>query len=95
MLEFDWDDDKATANLARPGRPAFDYAARVFLDSSVVEFDTTRREDGEIRRKAVGLIDGKLFVVVFTDRGPVRRIISARRCNNKEGLAYGAVHARS
>lgn len=93
MLEFEWDDDKAAANARRPGRPPFDYATRVFLDPGVVEFDASRQEDGEVRRKAVGMIEGRLYVVVFTDRGPVRRIISARRCNRKEVKAYGAVQA--
>ncbi len=94
-FEFEWDDDKAAANARRPGRPTFAYATRVFLDPDAIEFDVSRQEDDEVRRKAVGMIEGRLFVVVFTDRGPARRIISARRCNGKETMAYGAIHPRS
>jgi len=92
--EFEWDDAKARANLAKHG-VSFDYAARIFLDSGVVEFDASREGDAEVRQKAVGLIEGKLLVVVFTDRGGNCRIISARRANTKERRGYEAVHSRS
>ena len=92
--DFDWDDAKARANLAKHGVP-FEYAARVFLDPDMVEFDASHPGDDEIRWKAVGLIDGKLFVVVFTDRAGVRRIISGRRANTKERRAYDPLHPRS
>ncbi len=86
--EFEWNDAKAGSNLAKHGVP-FRYATRVFLDPRLVEFDASREVDGEARRKAVGLIDGKLFIVVYTNRGGVYRIISARRTNAKEERAYG------
>jgi uncharacterized protein len=92
--EFEWDDAKAQANLAKHGVP-FGYAARVFLDPGMIEFDASREGDAEVRRKAVGLIDGRLFVVVFTDRRGVCRIISARRANTKERRAYDPFHPRS
>jgi uncharacterized DUF497 family protein len=92
--EFEWDDAKARDNLAKHGVP-FGYAARVFLDPDMVEFDASREGDAEVRWKAVGLIEGKLFVVVFTDRAEVCRIISARRANMKERRAYDPVHPRS
>jgi uncharacterized DUF497 family protein len=92
--QFEWDEAKARANLAKHGVP-FDYGARVFLDPGLVEFDASREGDEEVRRKAVGLIEGKLFVVVFTDGGGTCRIISARRANTKERRAYDPVHPRS
>jgi uncharacterized DUF497 family protein len=88
--EFDWDEAKARSNLAKHGVP-FPYAVRVFLDPNVVDFDASRVGDMEGRRKAVGLIDGKLYAVVYVDRGGMRRIISARRTNVTEQRAYGAV----
>jgi uncharacterized DUF497 family protein len=36
--EFEWDGAKAESNLAKHGVP-FAYAARVFLDPRMVEFD--------------------------------------------------------
>ncbi len=86
-MEYEWDGAKAAANLARHGVP-FAYACRVFADPRRVEFDASRPRDGELRRKCVGHIDGKRFVVVFTERGDVRRIISARRTNAKEDRAH-------
>jgi uncharacterized protein len=90
---FEWDDGKAASNLAKHGVP-FDYAARVFLDAQLVTFDVSRAGDQETRRKAVGVIDGRLFVVVYTDRAGTCRIISARRANAMEQKAYGPVRPR-
>jgi hypothetical protein len=92
--EFEWDDAKARANLAKHGVP-FGYASRVFLDPGMVEFDASNEGDDEVRQKAVGLIEDRLFVVVFTDRAGVCRIISARRANTKEQRAYDPVHPQS
>ncbi|HET6238952.1 MAG TPA: BrnT family toxin [Acetobacteraceae bacterium] len=61
--EFDWDEAKARSNLAKHGVP-FPYAVRVFLDPNMVDFDASRDGDMEARRKAVLLIEGKLYVVV-------------------------------
>jgi uncharacterized DUF497 family protein len=90
--DFTWDDVKAQSNLAKHGVP-FPYAARVFLDPQRVEFDASREGDGEVRRKAVGRIEGKLYVLVYTDREGVYRIISARRTNATEERAYGQVQS--
>ena len=88
--EFDWDDTKARSNLAKHGVP-FPYVVRVFLDPEMVDLDTSREGEKEARRKAVGMIEGKLYVVVYTDREGLRRIISARRSNATEQRAYGPV----
>jgi len=85
---FEWDDAKAASNLAKHGVP-FDYATRVFLDEAVVDFDASREADGEARRKAVGVIEGRVFTVVYVQRKEATRIISARRANATERKAYG------
>jgi uncharacterized protein len=89
--EFEWDDAKASANLAKH-RVNFAYATIVFLDAERLDLDVSRPEDHETRRKAVGLIEGRLFTVVYTVRGRVTRIISARRSNTMERNAYGPLH---
>jgi len=58
-------------------------------DPAVVVIDVTRSKDDEGRSKAIGRIDGRLFVTIFTMRGSVKRIISARRANRKEERTYG------
>ena len=90
-LAFEWDEAKARSNLAKHGVP-FAYAARVFLDPRRAEFDASREADGEVRRKAVGRIEGRLFTVVFTYRQERVRLISARRSHASEERAYGSFH---
>jgi uncharacterized DUF497 family protein len=85
---FEWDEAKAASNLAKHGVP-FDVATLVFLDEAVIIFDATKVVDCEPRSKAVGIVKGRLFTVVFTNRQGIRRLISARRSNNKETRAYG------
>jgi uncharacterized DUF497 family protein len=88
---FEWDDVKAAGNVAKHGVPLA-YAVRVFLDPNLIDFDASKPEDGEVRRKAVGVIEGRLFTVVYTERGDQTRIISARRCNAAEARRYGPIH---
>ncbi|MDQ0391917.1 BrnT family toxin [Labrys monachus] len=86
--EFEWDDVKAAANRAKH-HISFEFGVRIFEDANRIEFDASRPGDGEIRFKAVGLIQDRLFTVVFTLRGDVCRIISARRANAREERSYG------
>ena len=86
-MRFDWDDAKAQANEAKHGAP-FEYAAAIFLDPSRIDFDASRPEDNEDRRKVVGVIEGRLFTVVYTRRDDVIRLISARRANEQETRRY-------
>ncbi|AVO43965.1 BrnT family toxin [Phreatobacter cathodiphilus] len=90
-LEFDWHDGKAAANVAKH-RLRFDRAVAVFADPDRVDFDVSRAEDGEVRRKTVGRLDGRLTTVVYTLRGDVHWVISARRANKAEERRYGQVH---
>ena len=82
-LAFEWDDEKARGN-AETHSLTFDEAIALWTDAQAVELDATRPEDGEIRTKRVGMIEGRLSVEVFTLRGETVRLISARRANAKE-----------
>jgi uncharacterized DUF497 family protein len=84
---FAWDDRKEAITIAER-RLSFAYAARVFEDPSTVQIDASRAQDGEARRKAIGMIEGRLFVVVYVMRGEICRIISARRTNRQEDRIY-------
>ncbi len=53
------------------------------------EFDPIKTASNERRLKLVGLIDGIIFTVVYTMRGEVIRLISARRSNRAEEKVYG------
>jgi uncharacterized protein len=62
----------------------------VFLDPARVDLDVSRPGDREMRRKAIGIIEGRLLAVVYTVRAGSIRIISARRSNSSESKVYGA-----
>jgi uncharacterized protein len=79
-VEFDWDPAKHAKT--RRGR-GFDYAARIFAGPTVGAMDR-RRDYGEERVRAIGEIDGRIFVVICTDRSKVRWIISAWKASGKD-----------
>ena len=93
-MQFEWDDAKAQSNLAKHG-VRFEVATLVFYDPAAKDTDASRPADNERRRKAVGLIEGRLIAVVYTRRDGAVRIISARRANHKESRSYGdrSLHA--
>ncbi len=79
---YDFDPAKSDRNLQERGFD-FDFASLVFEGDPVV-FRDVRRDYGEVRMVAIGAIEGRVFKVVFTDRGEVRRIISAHRASRQE-----------
>ena len=81
-MDFAWDPAKSERNRRERGF-GFDYAARIFAGPTIDVVDR-RRDYGEERIRAIGEIDGRTFVVVYTDRGRVRWIISAWKASGKE-----------
>jgi uncharacterized protein len=86
-MEFEWDDEKARANLAKHGVP-FAYAQLVFADDNRIEELDDLVAYGEERWTAIGLIRNQFFAVVYTQRGSAYRIISARRATRHEQQDY-------
>ena len=84
---FEWDEAKAVSNLRRH-RVSFEYATRVFLDALGVEMEDGRRDCGEARYITVGRIERRVFVVVYTQRTDVIRLVSARKANRREVRRY-------
>jgi uncharacterized DUF497 family protein len=89
---FDWDDGKAARNFTKHG-VRFEFAMGAFVDVMRVDLDASGLADAEERRKVIGMINGRLFTVVYTRRLGMIRIISARRSNAKESRAYGSSHS--
>lgn len=91
MYRITWDPAKSDLTLVRRG---FDFAqaAQIFRGRTV-EHEDVRRNYGEQRVVAVGVVDGMCLTVVYTDRlsgdATERRIISARFSNRQERRAYG------
>jgi uncharacterized DUF497 family protein len=93
-MEFEWSAEKASRNFEKHG-VLFQHAASVFLDPARADAADERHNYGEDRRLVFGMIDGELFAVVYTLRGDVVRLISARKANDRERRKYdGALHAR-
>jgi uncharacterized protein len=53
----------------------------------------TRNDYGEVRVRSIGFLRHRIVMVVWTKRGRRRRIISMRRCNEKEKQNYGRILA--
>ena len=79
---FDWDSAKSERNRQERGF-GFDIAILIFEGDTMERLDD-RQDYGERRVRAIGEVNGVVLHVVFTDRGDVRRIISARVANKKE-----------
>jgi uncharacterized DUF497 family protein len=80
--EFEWDDAKSDLCLQERGF-SFPDVIRIFA-GDVFERQDNRKDYGEIRIRAAGLIEGVPFMVVYTLRAGVTRIISARKMHAKE-----------
>jgi len=85
-LEFEWDEEKARANLAKH-RVSFLTAAEIFANEIMERIDD-RKDYGEIRLIALGRVDTEVYRVVFTWRGALIRIISAQKASGDEREIY-------
>lgn len=90
-LNFEWDEDKAEANIIKLGI-SFETAAKVFLDENRIKiYDTAHSNADENRFITIGMAD-KILFVVYMERQPNIRLISARLANPRErSLYYGIV----
>jgi uncharacterized DUF497 family protein len=88
----EFDPRKNASNLAKHG---VDLAmAGQIWEDYVVERVDDRLDYGEIRFIALGAVEGRTLVVVYTWRGARRRLISARKANGNERKIYAAARAR-
>jgi uncharacterized protein len=87
MIDFEWDDAKAAANLHKHGL-SFEQAARAFRDPFAVEWMDERAAHGEERFILLGASGDLILSVVYTERGGLTRIISARRATKHEQDEY-------
>jgi len=85
-MSFEWDHKKATINLDKHNIDFAD-AATVFDDSNAVTIDDP--DHNEERFVTIGMDTyGRILVVVYTWRGDVIRIISARKAVKHEQKQY-------
>jgi len=86
-MDFEW--DLAKSNSCQNSRN-FDFAfvIAIFTDPRLLVEHDQRWEYGEERFRALGMINTRVFVVIFTRRLRAIRIISARRANSREVRRY-------
>ena len=87
-MRFEWDENKATANLLKHG-VSFEEAATVFGDPLSDTFDDPDHSAEERRFVIIGMSEkGKMLIVAHTDDGDTVRIISAREPTRGERQFY-------
>jgi uncharacterized protein len=87
-MEFEWDEDKAAANLAKHG-VSFEEAQTVFADPLYVDFYDPDHSAEEHRYIIIGESQqGRLLLVSYTERAATTRLISAREVTGGEREAY-------
>jgi uncharacterized protein len=85
-MEFEWDENKRQSNLSKHSID-FVRAAAIF-NSPILEREDNRYDYDESRLIAIGEANGVILFVVYTVRGSIYRIISARRATKREQQQY-------
>lgn len=87
-MEFEWDSDKAAANVTKHG-VAFSEAMTVFGDPLEITMRDPDHSEGEWRFLSIGMSAcGRLLVVAYTEREGRIRIINAREAAAQERRQY-------
>ena len=87
-LQFEWDEEKAEINLEKH-KVSFQEAKSVFGDPFSITIDDPDHSKEEQRFIDIGTsADGKLLVIVYTERGNKIRIISCRKATPAERRKY-------
>lgn len=87
-MEFEWDPNKAAANLRKHG-VSFDEAATVLADPLSVTVPDPDHSQDEDRYVTVGIsFERRLLIVAHTERDLHVRLISARELTTTERIAY-------
>lgn len=85
-MQIEFDPEKRARTLIERGLD-FAQSAQVFAGRHFTAEDV-RETYTELRYITVGLLDGRMVVMVWTPRGAVRRIISMRKANEREKERY-------
>ncbi len=85
-MKFEWDEEKRLINLHRHGIDfadvprIFDYERHTVVDN--------RFDYDEIRFFTLGLLNGRVIAVAYTETDEIIRIISARKANKYDQKKY-------
>ena len=87
MVKITYDPAKREATLEARGLD-FDHVLLVF-DGPTIDSLDERFDYGELRKVTVGLLVGRMVIVVWTPRDDARHIISMRKANAREQRRFG------
>lgn len=87
-MDVEWDEAKRQENLRRHGLD-FVGAERIF-GGDIVTVEDTRHSYGEPRWVTVGRLEGRIVVLVYTERNDKLRCISLRKATRYEQRSYYA-----
>ena len=87
-MKIEFDPDKDASNQEKHGAPLA-YGAKVLDDPNRLDVLDVRFDYAEERFVCYGMVDGRVWVCVFTLRDGVSRIISVRKANDRETRRYG------
>ena len=87
-MQFEWDDNKAKSNQKKH-QISFEEATTVWTDTLALIAPDPEHSLTEEREWIIGeSYQGRLLVVVYTMRGDIIRIISARLATKREKKQY-------
>jgi uncharacterized protein len=82
-MKFEFDPDKDQKNLFKHGI-SLDRAEYILTDEGRVTLPSFRDIDGEPRFKLIGMMNARLYTLIFVWRNSVCYCISLRRSNSHE-----------
>lgn len=92
-MQVTFDPAKRERTLAERG---LDFAdAEAVFAGVTLQLQDERRDYGELRWQSYGLLDGRLVMIVWTERGGSRHVMSMRKCNEREKQRFGKQLERS
>lgn len=86
-VRIEFDPAKNEANI-RDRQLSFEWAAKFDFAGATFLVDD-RRDYGEVRRIAIGYLDGRLHVLCFVETDDGIRVVSFRKANAREALKHG------
>ena len=92
-MKIEFDPAKDASNRDKHG-VSLAFGAMIWDDPASVVVPTTRVEDGELRFRAIGLVEGRCWTAVHVHRGQTVRLISVRRSNDGELRVYDSAAGR-
>lgn len=81
-MNIEFDPEKDAINQRKHGIPLG--IGRLVIEHKIGETIDDRRDYGEVRMNAFGLIAGRLFVCTYTMRLETYRVISVRKASRQE-----------